>query len=92
MSKHTKGPWHFEHNRRTSVMDSSGRILADVKLSSFDAQLMAAAPELLEACEKARFALQGTAIKHEGFEHDWRLDVAEALEGIALAIAKAGVE
>ena len=55
MSKHTPGPWHiFERLHRIFVCDALGEQIAIVsqrenKIAS--ARLIAAAPELLEACE-----------------------------------------
>ena len=51
MPTHTKGPWRVEiHDKRTSVESDVFTICDDV--SNNDADLIAAAPELLEALKK----------------------------------------
>ena len=52
MGSHTPGPWELGGAFRTNVLDSSGHQIAAVCLDR-DALLIAAAPELLEACEAA---------------------------------------
>lgn len=59
MSKHTKGPWKFgdETESSTSICGDDGRQVAvayDGKMGEQpNATLIAAAPDLLEACEAA---------------------------------------
>lgn len=59
MSKHTPGPWHSWHENSYSVIgvavhgETGFREIAKVYDNSANAQLIAAAPELLEACRLA---------------------------------------
>ncbi len=54
MSKHTKGPWLEDGNGFAPTWDvsNSERSICTVTTNRQDAQLIAAAPELLEACQR----------------------------------------
>jgi len=60
--KHTKGPWevagHGDGNKQLPIL-ANGKIIAAIRDdgSLADAHLIAAAPDLLEACELALYAL-----------------------------------
>ncbi len=64
---HTPGPWHTERRRATiAIAEGKGLILAEVygqttlpDLGRANARLMAAAPDLLVACESVVGALRG---------------------------------
>lgn len=57
MSKHTPGPWFvYDRGIGFEVQDANGRQINDSFRETFtkeDAELISAAPELLEACEWA---------------------------------------
>lgn len=70
MSKHTKGPWravYFQHTKQWDVdaggEDDSDRYSVLEDLAEENAHLIAAAPDLLEAC-KAAFSNIGAPITH----------------------------
>jgi hypothetical protein len=84
-SKHTPGPWHCKTVPigRIWIQDSTTYAVAHVaksrKESEANAHLIAAAPELLEACEMARDVISGAA----------QPDEHEALAILDALIAKA---
>lgn len=75
MSKHTAGPW--AEFSTAQVMDKDENIIAVTSGNVWDTRLIAAAPELLEACQ---FALQ---------EWNEPESAPEALDRLRKAIAKA---
>jgi len=86
-SKHTKGPWHWEYSdglrkRLTTVgSDVFTAALTDdyfpyVDIDEPDANLIAAAPELLEALE---FALQQTGCDGDLCTEDWHEEARKAI-------------
>lgn len=93
MSQHTPGPWKWvgdlKHNARIIHDNADKRLgrstICDVTMgSAADAALIAAAPELLAACEKAFAMFQQSPLNHDG---DWiRSELATRLRA---AIAKA---
>lgn len=77
MSKHTAGPWSTGFGYRPQINSADGRCVAwaetlgDISHTSEEhanAQLIASAPELLEACKSAfivLFGYSGTAYQEE---------------------------
>ena len=100
MNIHTKGPWKILPRNRNLANgrgpgydvqkddpDGLGEIICD-KATLADAQLIAAAPDLVDACQKAlAFVLDGQLIAHRSFGK--LLNRFEAAEMIRRAIAKA---
>lgn len=93
MSKktHTPGPWVAQHYSRSVDPDDwcigvdGGAIDAVASCSERDADLIAAAPEMMEALEAAReFLIDGMAMGFVGKPED-----EDVLEVIETAIAKA---
>ena len=67
MSKHTPGPWKVEHNtawnRDVDIRGCDGRQIAFAcSLNEADAKLIAAAPDLLEACKFIMDRIENVAI------------------------------
>jgi hypothetical protein len=62
---HTPGPWHyFQHSRLITTAQPEKTVIAEATLLSQSERkanglLIAAAPELFNACEAALFALEG---------------------------------
>lgn len=90
MAKHTPGPWQFLPHRASlvhSVVSQNSGIICEVYISEPDkiaadanANLIAAAPDLLEACQQLmEFWDNGTPV-HPG---------AEIVDDVRRAIAKA---
>ena len=77
MSKHTPGPWHC--HEKVGVYAKDGKLVAAIHTPisdrSHDAILIAAAPDLLEACKVA------LGIIGFGAEHDQISDAIKAAEG-----------
>lgn len=85
----TPGPWHIHKRYPFWVDDSEGRRIVDVEGSRLDveeakanARLIAASPELLEACKFAAEHMQ---------EHDrlYSAEERELFDALRAAIAKA---
>lgn len=55
---YTPGPWIAVHDKKTQVLRQDGFPIATCHSSKFDALLMAAAPELLDALEKCEVLLR----------------------------------
>lgn len=76
MSKHTPGPWVARPDPNACLPDDwcvgIGDSLANIDkvavCSERDAHLIAAAPDLLDACRKALYALKGR--EHDQFLRD----------------------
>lgn len=91
MSKHTPGPWHLDgmlvlsdgHSPRTvaTVAHDQQGLRRGMETSEANALLIAAAPDLLEAC---MLAMKATSIK--AFE---TMDDQQAHDAIVAAITKA---
>jgi len=77
-----QGDEYNHKSQRIAVVSLGGLPAGDQELSTANARLIAAAPDLLAACEDALITLQ--AVKH--FLHDHELD---SIEYLKLAIAKA---
>lgn len=98
MSKHTPGPWGIDAERHCYFVVASGKTLAEIFSpegnDSFDARLIAAAPELLEALQAQDAAEKYIAENHDAdnpfFEATYRcmLDSACILRAAAIAKAK----
>ena len=82
---HTPGPWEEVKRTKTTIInDSKGLRIAMLSVrpnTSGNARLIAAAPDLLEACE---MALEGLCA---GFD-DWMLDDTETALNNAIAKAR----
>jgi len=94
MSNYTPGPWRHEphqasHGDKIAVVDAIGRILALIPghkaTDKANAQLIAAAPELLEALQYAREELAMRIEEDGGTEYS----VAKGCRILDAAIAKA---
>jgi hypothetical protein len=93
MSEFTKGPWHVYANTVTAgetkgndvraESDPWGRVCKDCSME--DARLIAAAPDLLAACE-AVLILAGNVMSSEECNDNWAVKKARA----AIAAAKGG--
>ena len=84
-SAHTPGPWHARHDTvRWNVYESDDRCLACLQLpcTEANARLIAAAPELLEACKALLDAKRSGRSQH-------RTDAAALIYKAEAAIAKA---
>ena len=92
---YTKGPWFFaDDGTLGTVQDAAGRTIAQAQQISHrdrhtnhaerqaNARLIAAAPDLLEACQITVKAVE------DGFENA-AMDFSEAMEKLKAAIAKA---
>ena len=95
MTKHTPGPWETREHSDGShwfvdyQQGGEGYTLVD-ELSEGDARLIAAAPELLEACYQALAAMRDLA-EQAGDVPEWNTggDAYEACNAIRAAIARA---
>lgn len=87
MSKHTKGPWFVSDEYSGIVVDSDGiRVAAactDKPYEQHDATLIAAAPDLLEACQDFVNAVRA------GSKQEIMLAIDAADKKARAAIAKA---
>lgn len=85
MSKHTPGPWHVSSNTAQDLVCAGDEVVADCTtgdlpdISIANARLIAAAPELLEACK---------SLLPEGWD-DGVMDHMPGVKIARLAIAKA---
>jgi hypothetical protein len=75
MTPYTPDPWHIDG---ALVCDSAGRILATVPYSREQAQLMAAAPELLATLRRVRSVID--TISADG------ADLARDIDGLLVRI------
>ena len=85
-AKHTPGPWEWacdsygkvQHSRKyncvfTTVKGNGGDRLTSIAArieNSADARLIAAAPDLLEACKAAQQALRATSQREKDYSHE----------------------
>ena len=92
--KHTPGPWtiapgkHRNNEDALTILDRDGEPIADVLrglICSVDLALMAAAPELLAACEVAVRALRD----YPQYDDP---DFEPSLESEALELARAAID
>lgn len=84
MAKHAPGPWRSDYPR---IYSRTGAKLLEVDehmcCTVYDAQLIAAAPEMLQALRKAVVLLAGVCV------HSPELEPHETYEAVSAAIAKA---
>ena len=97
--KHTEGPWAIDHelppNTRSIVARTTGYIGISANTNGphnenedpANARLIAAAPEMLEACKEARSILR--YLKHNPMGYNWNKSDDNALMSVEQAIAKA---
>ena len=92
MNKHTPGPWSLIkdglpklNNQNNIVYGSDGVAIVYGQANDADAQLIAAAPELLEACKL--FLAYHDAV--DKYDVSMMLAYADAEKAIRLAVAKA---
>ncbi len=98
MSEHTSGPWHISKHFWWQIQGKEdGRIgsnvIAEVSRTNIgraNARLIAAVPDLLEACKKARQFIENGV--ENGYIHlpDKPDSALDTLPQICTAIAKAG--
>ena len=88
--KHSPGPWEKRHhNTGWAIVDSTGEHLAILFGNEANADLMTAAPDLLEACKKSLVRFQSIldeAISIEEIRDDQK---TWPIESLVAALAKA---
>lgn len=89
MSEHTKGPWRVRDSDMSVVVIGNDSLVAYVYTAS-DARLIAAAPDLLAACEEASIALADPNDPNSVGSTTWVLEHARELIATALRKAKGG--
>jgi hypothetical protein len=88
MTKHTPGPWKLGPSLG-EVRDDDDNVLCDVyhdndEQAEADAYLIAAAPELLAACERLLMSADASW-RGRDVGHDWDVACDEAVKAIAKA-------
>jgi hypothetical protein len=92
---HTPGPWelmHAEHGQHVEVVVNGGHIAVvfsgsfrDGSTGEANANLIAAAPDLIEACEKALNLIDGAGVLLASMS----AERSRAVEALRAAVAKA---
>jgi len=82
MSAHTPGPWSVDYQREQVYGSNGSTVVYELNFSKADAQLIAAAPDLLEALKD----LKRQYAEHPDAFWDWskaRAAIAKATGGAA---------
>jgi hypothetical protein len=96
--KHTPGPWKIKNGHNYSILDSQNRAVAFTSFGAeicdvANARLIAAAPDLLDACKHLNAVCFDFAECNANGKTEFDTDVMiDAIETMRAAIAKAGGE